>query len=315
VIPFALTSASTAGILYVAKLTQNHGRNGGDFSVSWIDLGHATDAEVRSAVVKMPKFSDFFDSAEPNKDKSCPTGFTSINTSAYHECLKLKEGANEKVVSRVESRRYAALKGATTEFRKGEGITFNPVTKKLYVSMSAIERGMEDVAKFGYVGYIDDNNETKKYDKYDRGGNNDIKVEYNYCGAIYELDVDAKYQASNMRAILTGKMINEDPNGNKCDLNGISNPDNISMLPGTNILTIAEDSSNHENNIIWAYDINSTKLTRMISVPVGAETTSAFWYTNVKGWGYMTVVTQHPDKATSAKGESSIGVLGPIKFK
>ncbi|MCH9741494.1 MAG: PhoX family protein [Epsilonproteobacteria bacterium] len=300
----------SAGTLYVAKVTQNHGRDGGDFSLSWIDLGHADNAEVRAIVALKPNFSTFFESATVNADNSCPTGFSSINTTAGHECLKLKAGVDENIVSRVETRRYAALKGATTEFRKEEGITFNPATNKLYVAMSAIERGMEDNKKGGDAN-----------DKYDKGGNNDIKVEYNYCGAIYELDVandtniKSDYVATNMKGILTGNMIAEDANGNKCDLNGISNPDNVTMLPGTNLLTIGEDTSKHENNIIWTYDLDSGKLSRILSTPVGAETTSPFWYTNVNGFGYMTAVTQHPDTTSADKGESSVGVLGPIKFK
>lgn len=300
----------SSGTLYAAKVAQNHGQNGGDFSLSWINLGHATDAEVRSTVATMPKFSNFFETAQANVDNSCPTGFTSINTSAYHECLKIKVGVDEKVLSRVETRRYAALKGATTEFRKEEGITFDPVNNKLYVAMSAVERGMEDNQKA-----------TEANDKYDRGGNNDIKVEYNYCGAVYELDVvkdatiKSDYVANSMKGILTGTMIEEDANGNKCDLDGISNPDNVTMLPGTNILTIGEDTSKHENNIIWAYDLSSGSLTRILSTPLGAETTSPFWYTNINGWGYMTAVTQHPETDSDDKGQSSIGVLGPVKFK
>ncbi|MEA3430883.1 MAG: hypothetical protein U9R08_06415, partial [Nanoarchaeota archaeon] len=127
---------------------------------------------------------------------------------------------------------------------------------------------MEDYAKGGVATYVDDNNETIKNDKYDKGGNNDIKVEYNYCGAIYELDVvkdetiKSDYVANSMKGILTGTMIEADADGNKCDLDGISNPDNVTMLPGTNILTIGEDTSKHENNIIWAYDLSSGNLTR-----------------------------------------------------
>ena len=300
----------SAGTLYAAKVTQNHGRTGGDFSVAWIDLGHATNAEVRSTVAMTPKFSNFFETAEPNEDNSCLTGFTSINTTTGHECLKLVDGVDEAVVSRVETRRYAAYKGATTEFRKEEGITFDPVNSKLYVAMSAVERGMEDFKKGG-----EDN------DKYDVGGNNDIKLESNYCGAIYEMNVakddtlKSDYVASTMTGILVGTEITEDANGNKCDLNGISNPDNVTMLPGTNILTIGEDTGKHENNIIWNYDLSTGSLTRILSTPIGAETTSPFWYTNVNGWGYLTAVTQHPDTESDDKGESSIGVLGPVKFK
>jgi hypothetical protein len=86
-------------------------------------------------------------------------------------------------------------------------------------------------------------------------------------------------------------------------------------LVGTNILGIGEDTSNHENNIIWGYDLETHQLSKMLSTPLGAETTSLFWYTNINGFGYMNAVTQHPDTTTEDKGQSSIGVLGPIQFK
>ena len=176
--------------------------------------------------------------------------------------------------------------------------------------MSAIEKGMEDNQKVG-----------KTNSKYDIGGNNDINVDYNYCGAVYELDlhkdkmIKSDYVAHSMKGILTGTMIKEDANGNRCDLNGISNPDNITILLGTDIISIAEDTTHHENNIIWAYNLKSGKLSRIISTPIGAESTSPFWYRDINDWSYMTAVTQHPSKETSHKGESSVGVLGPIKFK
>ncbi len=300
----------SAGTLYAAKVLQNSAKDGGDFSLSWINLGYTTDEKVRTAVASMPKFSTFFEIAKVDENSNCPIGFKSINTSAYHECLKLKDGVDEVVVSRVETRRYAAYMGATTEFRKEEGITFNPLTNKLYVAMSAIEKGMENNQKASKVN-----------SKYDIGGNNDIRVDYNYCGGVYELNVHrdktikSDYVANSMRAILTGTMIETDAHGNRCDLNGISNPDNITMLLGTDILSIAEDTSHHENNIIWAYNLKSGNLSRIISTPIGAESTSPFWYTNINGWAYMTAVTQHPNRDTKNRGESSVGVLGPIKFK
>jgi hypothetical protein len=54
----------TAGTLYAAKLTQTSSvsaANGGSFDISWINLGHATDAEIDAAITKGVKFSDLFD--------------------------------------------------------------------------------------------------------------------------------------------------------------------------------------------------------------------------------------------------------------
>ena len=296
----------SSGTLYAAKLTQTSSANGGKFNITWVDLGHATNAEIRTAVAKKTKFSELFNSVEPNTDGSCQTGFSSVNTSTGHQCLTVKDG-QDKIASRLETRRYAAIKGATTELRKEEGITYDEVNKKLYLAMSAIERGMEDNAKGGLATT-----------KYDIGGNNHIKVDYNYCGAVYELNVDNNLMATDMSALVIGEPIAKDSNGNSCHLDKISNPDNVAMLPGTDILMIGEDTSKHINNVIWAYNIKDKSLTRAITTPLDAESTSPFWYPDVNGWGYMTAVTQHPmgkQNTVASNKESSIGVLGPIKFK
>ena len=296
----------SAGTLYAAKLAQTDAANGGSFNISWISLGHATNSEIRAVVAGQPKFSDLFDAVDPAEDGSCATGYTAINTTTGNECLSVKSGM-EKAASRLETRRYAAMMGATTELRKEEGITYDEVNKKLYLAMSAIERGMEDNAKGGAANT-----------KYDIGGNNDIRVDYNYCGVVYELNVDDNLMATDMRGLVTGQPIAEDADGNKCHLDAISNPDNVAMLPGTDILMIGEDTSKHVNNIVWAYNITDGSLTRVVSTPLDAETTSPFWYPDVNGWGYMTAVSQHPmedQNGDAASKESSISVLGPVKFQ
>lgn len=294
----------SAGQLYAAKFKQTSAKNGGAFELSWIDLGYTSDEQIREVVATKPKFSMLFESTLPNKDGSCKSDFTSINTVHGEECLKLRKGVDEAIVSRLESRRYAAYKGATTELRKEEGITYNPESNTLYISLSSLEYGMENYQKLG-----------EKNSQYDRGGNNDIQLPYNRCGAIYALPLNQKYRADRMEAILTGTMIKKDAHGNSCDLNGIANPDNISFLKGSTLLTIGEDSSYHENNMVWAYDVVSKRLSRIISAPLGAEATSLFWYEDINGVAYLTMVTQHPNKETEDSGQSSIGILGPIKLK
>ena len=288
----------SAGKLYAAKLTQTSAEDGGQFNVSWIELAHLNNATVRAEVAKMLKFSDLFDSVAPS-DGNCEAGYSSINTSAGHECLKIKSGVDEGIVAALETRRYAAMKGATTEFRKEEGISYDPVRKKLYVAMSEVSKGMLDDSASSY----------------DIGGSNDIKLVQNKCGAIYELSINDNMVATDMKSVLMGEPITEDANGNKCHLDKISNPDNVTMIPGTDILTIGEDTGSHENNIIWAFNTQTKQLDRIFATSRGAETTSPFWYTNINGWGYMTAVTQHPDNDTAEAGQSTIGVLGAVKFK
>jgi len=289
----------SSGTLYAAKFTQTSSVNGGKFNISWINLGHATDSEIRSFVAKKIKFSELFDLKSVKADGSCPTGFTSINTTTGHECLSVKNRM-EKIASRLETRRYAAIMGATTELRKEEGITYDEVNKKLYLAMSSVERGMEDNTK------------------YDIGGNNHIRVKYNYCGSVYELNVDNELIATDMRTLIAGEPIKKDMAGNSCNLDKISNPDNVSMVQGTDILMIAEDSSKHINNVVWAYNLKDKSLTRIITMPLDAESTSIFWHKNINGFSYLTAVTQHPmrnQNTINSNKESSIAVLGPIKFK
>lgn len=57
---------------------------------------------------------------------------------------------------------------------------------------------------------------------------------------------------------------------------------------------IGEDTSEHQNDVIWAYDMETAALTRILTTPYGAETTSPYWYPNIGGYAYLTASVQHP---------------------
>ena len=57
----------------------------------------------------------------------------------------------------------------------------------------------------------------------------------------------------------------------------------------------------HVNDIVWAYDLVNNNLTRIFSAPYGAETTSPYYYDNVKGWNYLVTVVQHPYSGSASK--------------
>jgi secreted PhoX family phosphatase len=307
----------TAGTLYAMKWTQTSAENGGAADISWIDLGHATNADVRKLIEAKTTFADIFETADMAEGGACPDGFTAINTEDGAECLKVKSGM-ELAASRLETRRYAAYKGATTEIRKEEGVTFNPEDSKLYVAFSEVERGMEDFAKGG-----------KASDKYDLGGPNDIKLPANACGSVYEFDIAADkaigsdYIATKGAALVSGKPHKYEDGpyvGNTCDVDGIANPDNLTYLPGYNTLIIGEDTgSGHQNDAIWSFDVKTKDLTRIETTPYGSETTSPYWYPDVNGHGYLMSVIQHPygesdeDKLTDAtEARGYTGYVGPF---
>ena len=271
----------TSGRLYAAKWKQTSSSNGGSADISWVDLGHASDTQIKAALDAKTKFGDIFEVANREANNSCPTGFLATNWANTNECLKIKAGM-EVIASRLESGRYAGMKGATTEFSKMEGITYNPQKKEMYMSISRVEKGMENNHEHG-----------KKNDKYDKGGNNDIKLPWNYCGTVYKMSLSG-YNVNKMQGLVSGTPMTKDASGNSCKLDNISMPDNLTFIPKTGTLIIGEDTSYHQNDVIWAYHLKDKKLTRIQTTPYGSETTSPYYYPDINGFGYLMSVVQHP---------------------
>lgn len=295
----------SAGQLYALKWNQTSADNGGAATVEWIDLGHADDASVQAGIDKGVKFSDLFDVAEFNADGSCPEGFTGSNADGNMECLKVKDGM-DMLASRLETTRYASIKGATTEFRKMEGQAFDPATNTMFLAMTQVAKGMLDADA-----------------KTDLVGRNDIRLAKNDCGAVYALKLGADFAATEIKALVTGmpkEYAADAPEaGNTCDIDGIASPDNLTFLTGMNTLIIAEDTDAHQNDVIWAHDMATGAMTRIFSTPYGSEATSVDYYPNVNGHAYLMAVVQHPfgetdeDKLKTAdEANAYVGYIGPF---
>lgn len=327
----------SAGSLYAAKWTQTSAAGSSDLvnaDISWIKLGTATDAEIKTLIDGGITFSDIFDITAPAGDFTCAAGYTSVNANGVgEECLKLKPGM-EKAAAFLETRRYAGYLGATTEFRKEEGITFDPAGKRLYVAYSELVYGMEDNKKLNVANT-----------SYDRGTSNQVKALFNYCGAVYGFDtgtdatIGSDYVLKKASGIIAGKMTTlkdsskANPStidkydasspyaGSTCSQDAIANPDNITFIPGQKTLLIGEDSTDgHQNDMVWSYNVETKKLTRIFTTPYGAETTSLFYYPDLGGFSYIMTVIQHPygesDETavspTSGERRSYMGVIGTL---
>ena len=59
-------------------------------------------------------------------------------------------------------------------------------------------------------------------------------------------------------------------------------------------LFIGEDSGQHINNYLWAYNIDTKKLSRILSLPAGAESTGLQVVENLNGFPYIMSNFQHP---------------------
>ena len=270
-------TADWEGTLYGAKVTQTSEKNGGSFDLSWVELGHAKDSQIKSMIDSKMKITDIFEIAKPDENGSCATGFKSIYEDSTLECLKLKVG-KETAAAFLETRKYGAYKGVTTEFRKEEGITYNKDENILYVSMSSIEKSMED----NYKG-------TEPV--------NDIRLAKNICGAVYGVSLDENYNGTKMEAVVVGKPLSEgDAYANEwtCSPEGIANPDNITYI-GNHTLLISEDTTKHVNNMTWAYNTKNKTMTRIASLPIGAEVTGVDKAV-VKDKGILMLNAQHPFK-------------------
>ena len=136
----------SAGTLYAMKVTQTSTKSvgGGMFDVEWVSLGHATNAEIKALMTKgdgtLIQFTDMFEIGTKTGDAydfTCATGFkaTVVNDGAM--CLKLKTGM-AKAASRFETRIYAAYVGASSQWRKLEGITYSKIRKEMYFELQEI---------------------------------------------------------------------------------------------------------------------------------------------------------------------------------
>ena len=307
------------GALYAAKWTQTSVDKGGSAKLSWIELGHASDEEIKALVDGGIKFSQIFEVANTDPGDA---SFKKVRTYTGTEWLKLKPGM-EKAAAFLETRRYAALLGATTEFSKMEGVTHNARDKKAYVVISRIEAGMTDVTT---------------------DPQNEVRLPRNDGGAIYELTlqsgqkdasgavIDSDYVASSMASIpellggwlgvgADGKTAIKDAEGNRCQQESVCGADNIKFAENGRTLFIGEDTSRRNNNYVWAFNVDTRKLSRILSTPMYAEATGLQAVENLNGFSYLMSNFQHPGEESqkgSFKGAGEIteaAVLAEIDAK
>lgn len=216
----------SAGTLYAAKITQmaEPGTPAADaaLQISWIELAHGTNDDIAGWVAEYANVTPADYAAEGN------SYITDEEVAAWAR----GEAADNRVAF-LESRKAAVAKGATAEFRKMEGVNINHDRAAdgsvpfMYMAMSEVSKGMSD----------------------DKG---DIQVGTNKCGVVYQMKLDANYNVSMMVPVVAGGAYDENNAANACDVNAISNPDNLVVLDNGDVL-IGEDTGNHENNAMWLW--------------------------------------------------------------
>ena len=319
----------SAGTLYAMKVTQTSTKSvgGGMFDVEWVDLGHANDTEIKTlattkqdygdGITRYIQFTDMFEigtktaGASGDYDFTCASGFKATVVSGGAMCLKLKANIPGKIpdmakaASRFETRIYAAYAGASSQWRKLEGITWSKNRKEMYFAVSAAEGSMEH--KLAGVG--------------DHSDGDHIGIEQNKCGCVYRAPLDANNRITSISPLICGvykhfnsaDKLKHTSSKDTCDIHNIANPDNVAFMNGHDILLIGEDTSLHKNNAVWAYHMETHALTRINTVVQDAETTGVWYAENINGWSYIMNQVQHPDPASTYGGAGTVGYLGPIK--
>jgi secreted PhoX family phosphatase len=252
-----------------------------------VRLGHAKRNEIKKLIDAKITFEDIFEYTTPDQQPEWEkAGFKRIRAGhSGDEYLKLKKG-KEQAAAFLEPRRYGAMLGATTEFNKMEGVAVDPTGKKVYIAMSYVDKGMT---------------------KEEGAPADHIQLPKLKAGSTYAVDVKSKQKDQ------TGKMINSDwvgtamyvPEGlmgediavdglgNIAAVEKVANPDNIFFSDKMRTLFVGEDSGTHVNNFVWAYNVDTRKLTRILSVASGAESTGLQAVDNMNGHAYIMSNLQH----------------------
>ena len=273
----------SAGSLYVAKV-------GSGFSIdpaaaaaalTWIKLGNASSAEIRALVDGGIKPAEIMDvrSTDP-----LDATFRKVISNGKTEWIKV---FNEKAAAFLETHRYAAYVGASMGFTKMEGTTVNIKDKVAYSALQNIQASM-------VAG-----------DKANVPGNGIAVPKALVAGAVMALNLKggikddkgaaiiSEWMPVDTKALITGEDISADALGNTANPEKIANPDNLKFSEKMRTLFIGEDSSQHVNNFLWAYNVDTKALSRVMSIPAGGESTGLHAVDELNGWTYIMSNFQH----------------------
>ena len=274
----------SAGTLYVAKV-------GAGFSIdpsapaaplSWIKLGSATSAEIKALATTLKPTDIMSVSTTDPQDAS----YTKVNANGKTEWIKLMPGM-EKAAAFLETHRYAALVGASMGFSKMEGTTVNIKDKVAYSALQNCIASMVAGNAFNTVG---------NGVSIPKALNAGAVMALNLKGGLKDTagaTINSEWMPVDTKALITGEDIASDALGNTANPEKIANPDNLKFSETLRTLFIGEDSSQHVNNFLWAYNIDTKVLSRIMSIPSGGESTGLHAVDELNGWTYIMSNFQH----------------------
>lgn len=274
----------SAGTLYVAKVGAGFvaDTSSSGATLTWIKLGHATSAEIEALAGSL-KPSDILTSV---KTDPADASYTKMYLDGAAQWVKLKSGM-EKAAAFLETHRYANLMGATMSFTKMEGTTVNIKDKIAYSALQNIQSSMVkgNAANNAATGI--------SLDKAIVAGG---ILAHTLAGSQQDTSgaaIDSEWVPALTRFLMLGEDISADALGNTANPDKVANPDNLKFSEKLRTLFIGEDSSQHVNNFLWAYNVDTQKLSRLMSVPAGGESTGLHAVDSINGWTYIMSNFQH----------------------
>jgi len=274
----------SSGSLYVAKV-------GAGFSLdpaavgaplTWIKLGSATSAEVKKLATTL-KATDIMDvkTSDP-----LDATYTKVFANGKTEWIKLVPGM-EKAAAFLETHRYASLVGASTAFTKMEGTTVNIKDKIAYSALQNCQTSM--VAGNAL-------NDPAKGVAIAKAVNAGAVMALKLQGGVKDTlgaAINSEWMPVDTKALLVGEDITADAIGNTANPAKVGNPDNLKFSEKLRTLFIGEDSGQHVNNFLWAYNVDTKALARVMSIPAGGESTGLHAVDELNGWTYIMSNFQH----------------------
>ncbi len=298
----------SSGTLYVAKV-------GAGFSIdptaaaaplTWIKLGSATSAEIKALADKL-KPTDIMSvvSTDP-----LDATYTKVNANGKTEWIKVNVGM-EKAAAFLETHRYASLMGASMGFSKMEGTTVNIKDKVAYSALQNCIASMVAGNAYNTVG---------NGISIPKALNAGVVMALNLKGGQKDTAGNAivsEWMPVDTKALISGEDITADALGNTANPDKIANPDNLKFSETLRTLFIGEDSSQHVNNFLWAYNIDTKVLSRVMSIPAGGESTGLHAVDELNGWTYIMSNFQHPGEwlAIHANVKTTLDPLIKANYK
>ncbi|MBD3618630.1 MAG: DUF839 domain-containing protein [Chromatiales bacterium] len=233
----------SAGTLYAAQVTQDAGVTDpaeAGFDITWIELAHGDAATIETWITEYDgvTVAGYADGGSSYISDADVCAWAEDKAGVDLACDATGGVATDDRAAFLESRKAAAALGATAEFNKMEGVNINYAGAAdgsipyMYMAMSDVSGGMSD-------------------------GAGDIAVDANRCGVVYRMEfVDAAggdYDVTRMEPAVAGGPYDAALTVNQCSVDNISNPDNLLVMNDGRVM-IGEDTSRHENNMLWVWN-------------------------------------------------------------